>query len=211
VLNGSLAWTEGIARYLLVVGVPVAIELGASWRRSVSGRRLMIYWPEMVLWLPTVSYRSQVAVIWAFIVGTVTDLLHCKMWLAHPNSSQSPPGRRRSVRVEPRVFTMSSPIRRALLALAGFAVVVFFAISASAQMPGAGGPPPVSVAKPIVKEIVEWDEFVGRFEAPQSVEVRARVDGYLETSNFREGVLVKEGDLLFVIDKRPYQAAYNRA
>ena len=72
-------------------------------------------------------------------------------------------------------------------------------------------PPPVSVAKPIVKEIVEWDEFVGRFEAPQSVEVRARVDGYLETSNFREGALVKEGDLLFVIDKRPYQAAYNRA
>lgn len=106
---------------------------------------------------------------------------------------------------------MPSPIRRAPLALAGFAVVVFFAMSASAQMPGAGGPPPVSVAKPIVKEIVEWDEFVGRFEAPQSVEVRARVAGYLETSNFREGALVKEGDLLFVIDKRPYQAAYNRA
>jgi hypothetical protein len=63
VLNGSLAWTEGIARHPLVVGVPVAIELGASWRRSVSGRRLMIYWPEMVLWLPTVSYSSQVAVI----------------------------------------------------------------------------------------------------------------------------------------------------
>jgi len=106
---------------------------------------------------------------------------------------------------------MPSPIRRAPLALAGLAVVLFAAMPASAQMPGAGGPPPVSVAKPIVKEIVEWDEFVGRFEAPQSVEVRARVAGYLESSNFREGALVKEGDLLFVIDKRPYQAAFNRA
>lgn len=106
---------------------------------------------------------------------------------------------------------MPSPIRRAPLALAGLAVVLFAAISASAQMPGAGGPPPVSVAKPIVKELVEWDEFVGRFEATQSVEVRARVAGYLESSSFREGALVKEGDLLFVIDKRPYQAAFNRA
>lgn len=106
---------------------------------------------------------------------------------------------------------MPSPIRRAPLALAGLAVTLFSSMPASAQMPGQGGPPPVSVAKPIVKELVEWDEFVGRFEATQSVEVRARVAGYLEASNFREGALVKEGDLLFVIDKRPYQAAFNRA
>ncbi len=106
---------------------------------------------------------------------------------------------------------MPFPICRAPLALTGLAAFLFSAVPASAQMPGAGGPPPVSVAKPIVKEIVEWDEFVGRFEAPQSVEVRARVAGYLESSNFREGSLVKEGDLLFVIDKRPYQAAFNRA
>jgi multidrug efflux pump subunit AcrA (membrane-fusion protein) len=55
--------------------------------------------------------------------------------------------------------------------------VAVSAISAAAQMPGAGGPPPVSVAKPLVKEIVEWDEFVGRFEAVSSVELRARVAG----------------------------------
>lgn len=106
---------------------------------------------------------------------------------------------------------MSSPVSRAPLALAGVAAFLLSATSALAQMPGAGGPPPVSVAKPLVKEIVEWDEFVGRFEAPQSVEIRARVVGYLEAANFREGALVKEGELLYVIDKRPYQAAVNRA
>jgi len=106
---------------------------------------------------------------------------------------------------------MSALLSRAPLALAGLTALLFVAMPVVAQMPGAGGPPPVTVAKPIVKEIVEWDEFVGRFEAINSVEVRARVAGYLEASNFKEGALVKEGDLLFVIDKRPYQAAYARA
>lgn len=73
------------------------------------------------------------------------------------------------------------------------------------------GPPPVTVAKPVVKEIVEQDEFTGRFEAVASVEVRARVGGYLETVNFRDGSIVKDGDLLFVIDRRPYQAALAQA
>lgn len=106
---------------------------------------------------------------------------------------------------------MPALLNRAPLALVGLAVSLLAVFPAPAQMPGGGGPPPVTVAKPIVKEIVEWDEFVGRFDAVSSVEIRARVAGYLETSNFREGGLVKEGDLLFVIDKRPYQAAVNRA
>lgn len=109
---------------------------------------------------------------------------------------------------------MPSSLNRAPRALAGLIILLSFAHlsrPAYAQMPGAGGPPPVTVAKPIVKEIVEWDEFVGRFEAVNSVEVRARVAGYLEAANFREGGVVKEGDLLFIIDKRPYQAAFNRA
>ena len=106
---------------------------------------------------------------------------------------------------------MPLPLNRAPLALASLAVILLATLPAVAQMPGGGAPPPVTVAKPLVKEIVEWDEFVGRFDAVSSVEIRARVAGYLETSNFREGGLVKEGDLLFVIDKRPYQAAVNRA
>ncbi|MGE0745781.1 MAG: efflux RND transporter periplasmic adaptor subunit [Rhodospirillales bacterium] len=72
-------------------------------------------------------------------------------------------------------------------------------------------PPPVTVAKPVVKEIVEQDEFVGRFDATATVEVRARVGGYLSSVGFRDGTMVKEGDLLFVIDQRPYSAALARA
>jgi membrane fusion protein, multidrug efflux system len=72
-------------------------------------------------------------------------------------------------------------------------------------------PPPVIVAKPVVKEIVELDEFTGRFEAAASVEIRSRVAGYLESVNFRDGSIVKSGDLLFVIDRRPYQASLAHA
>lgn len=58
---------------------------------------------------------------------------------------------------------------------------------------------------------MEWDEYTGRFEAVKTVEVRARVGGYLEKVNFKDGSLVRKGDLLFVIDPRPYQAALGRA
>jgi len=71
-------------------------------------------------------------------------------------------------------------------------------------------PPPVSVAKPVVKELVEWDEFTGRFAAMATVDVRARVSGWLERVAFADGALVNDGDLLFVIDRRPYQATVNQ-
>ena len=72
-------------------------------------------------------------------------------------------------------------------------------------------PPPVTVAKPVVKDIIEWDDYTGRFEAVAEVDVRARVAGYLESIHFKDGAFVKQGDLLFVIDRRPYQAASNRS
>jgi len=72
-------------------------------------------------------------------------------------------------------------------------------------------PPPVTVAKPIVKEVVERDEFTGRFDATAWVDVRARVAGYLDSVEFKDGAMVKEGDLLFVIDRRPFQAALAQA
>lgn len=72
-------------------------------------------------------------------------------------------------------------------------------------------PPPVTVAKPVVKEIVEDDEFVGRFEARSEVEVRSRVSGYLEAVHFTDGQIVKKGDLLFTIDRRQFQAAVRQA
>ena len=76
------------------------------------------------------------------------------------------------------------------------------------------GPPPapsVTVAPPIVQNLIEWDEYTGRFEAIDYVEVRARVSGYLESVHFNDGDVVEKGDLLFVIDKRPFEAALAEA
>jgi RND family efflux transporter MFP subunit len=75
---------------------------------------------------------------------------------------------------------------------------------------GAPPPPKVSVARPLVRDIVEWDEYTGRLQALESVEVRARVSGYLQSINFADGGVVREGDLLFVIDPRPYEAVLKR-
>jgi RND family efflux transporter MFP subunit len=72
-------------------------------------------------------------------------------------------------------------------------------------------PPRVTVAKPVVKRIVEDDEFVGRFAAVSEVEVRARVGGYLETIKFEDGQIVKKGALLFTIDSRPFQTTLSQA
>src|SRR5712691_2653815 len=74
-------------------------------------------------------------------------------------------------------------------------------------------PPPavVTIVQPITREIVEWDDYIGRLEAPETVEVRARVSGYLDKVHFKEGKEVKKGDLLFTIDRRPYKADLDRA
>ena len=89
-------------------------------------------------------------------------------------------------------------------------VVLACSTAAIAQAPPSA-PPAVAVAKPIVKEVVERDDYVGRFEAVDAVEIRARVSGYLQTVSFRDGAIVKLGDPLFTIDKRPYQAALDQA
>ena len=67
-------------------------------------------------------------------------------------------------------------------------------------------PPVVTVSQPIQRELVEWDEFTGQFAAKEYVEIRARVSGYLTEIHFEDGQTVKQGDLLFVIDPRPYEA-----
>lgn len=70
--------------------------------------------------------------------------------------------------------------------------------------------PTVSVSEVVQREVIEWDEFTGHVEAVEKVEVRARVSGYLERVNFKDGAIVKQGDVLFVIDPRPFQAEVNR-
>ena len=72
-------------------------------------------------------------------------------------------------------------------------------------------PPQVTIANPLVKEVTDWDEFTGRLYAVESVEIRPRVSGYLQSVNFVEGSIVNEGDLLYVIDPRPYQAVLDQA
>jgi multidrug efflux pump subunit AcrA (membrane-fusion protein) len=67
-------------------------------------------------------------------------------------------------------------------------------------------PPKVTVAQVVEKEITEWNEYIGRTDAVESVELRARVSGYLTSVDFKPGSLVKKGDLLFTIDDRPYKA-----
>lgn len=92
-----------------------------------------------------------------------------------------------------------------ILALAASSLAATFS---SAQTPPA---PAVTVAKPVVKEIAEFDDFIGRFEAVDQVDIRARVSGYVDTISFQDGATVKAGDLLFTIDQRPYKAALDEA
>jgi multidrug efflux pump subunit AcrA (membrane-fusion protein) len=75
------------------------------------------------------------------------------------------------------------------------------------------GPPPpsVTVARPVARKIVEHSECTGRLAAIQNVSVRPRVSGYITQIPFKEGTIVKKDDLLFVIDPRPYQAAFDQA
>lgn len=104
----------------------------------------------------------------------------------------------------------STMVSVVLVALSYFASV----LSVHAQAP----PPRVTIAQPLAKMVTRWDEFSGRFEAIDAVEVRARVSGFVEKIHFDDGQIVKAGDLLFTIDKRPFeiqvasaQAAIDRA
>jgi membrane fusion protein, multidrug efflux system len=96
------------------------------------------------------------------------------------------------------------------LALTTFAAVLA-GCSSSAQ-PKAAAPPPVevSVAEVVCKQLGDTDEFTGRLEAVHEVEIRPRVSGYLQSVKFKEGAIVQQGDLLFQIDPRPFQAEVDR-
>ena len=89
-------------------------------------------------------------------------------------------------------------------------IATFMPLVAMAQ--GApSAPPPVTVAKPVVRDVIDNDEFIGRFQPVDEVSVRSRVGGYLQEVHFEDGALVKKGDLLFVIDQRPFITALNQA
>ncbi|SDD05775.1 RND family efflux transporter, MFP subunit [Bradyrhizobium brasilense] len=92
------------------------------------------------------------------------------------------------------------------------AVAMLVVVSAcSPETPPAPPSPTVSVANPLLKNVVDWDEYIGHFEAPQSVELRARVTGQVTQILFRDGQDVQEGQPLFVIDPQPYKAELDQA
>src|SRR6266436_4261061 len=99
--------------------------------------------------------------------------------------------------------------RIAALVTAGAVAIMFTGCgrSSARQQPP---PPSVTVAPVLQKELVEWDEFTGRTEPVESVEVRPRVSGYIQEVRFQSGQLVKKGDVLFMIDPRWHQAEYER-
>lgn len=106
--------------------------------------------------------------------------------------------------------------RKSLTAAAAVVAVglIGFALSApgnSSTPPAAPPPPAVSAAAVIAKSITYWDEFPGRVVAIENVEIRPRVGGYIDSVKFKEGDEVKKGDVLFVIDRRPFQAQASRA
>jgi RND family efflux transporter MFP subunit len=74
------------------------------------------------------------------------------------------------------------------------------------SQPAATAPPPVTVAQPVKRTVTDWDEFTGRFEPMEEVQVRARVGGFVTSVEFRDGAIVRTGDLLYVIDSRPFEA-----
>ena len=93
---------------------------------------------------------------------------------------------------------------------APFAALALAACSGPEEAP-APPPPSVTVAKPLVQQVRDWEDYVGRFEAVQSVEVRPRATGYLQRVHFTDGQFVRAGQVLFTIDARPAEAARAQA
>ena len=93
-------------------------------------------------------------------------------------------------------------------------VLVAAALSACSEKPpqaAAAPPPPVTVAQPVKRTVTDWDEFTGRFDAVEQVDVRPRVGGFVTNVEFKDGDMVHTGDLLYLIDSRPFEAVAEQA
>jgi hypothetical protein len=90
-----------------------------------------------------------------------------------------------------------------LAAAAALALLTAACHDAAPPPPPAPPPPAVTVTQPAQKEVIDWDEYPGRVEAKEMVEIKARVSGYLQSINFKDGAEVTRGETLFLIDPRP--------
>lgn len=125
------------------------------------------------------------------------------------NVSADRPGRSLAVRVGRQ--PLGARIGMALVALLLTAGIAFWLFGGGQPAAQAMPPVEVTVATPLQRTIIEFDEFTGRFEPSQTVEVRPRVSGQLSAVHFRDGDYVRQGQLLFTIDRRPFQAALAEA
>ena len=123
-----------------------------------------------------------------------------------------------TVAVSLQAFMYSIPLVSSLSLMHGarvvalpLAIATLVASCGEGQKQASPPPPAVTVAEPVKRTVFDYDEYVGRFTAINSVEVRARVSGYLDKLHFKDGQLVKQGDLLFTIDKRPFQNTLDQA
>src|SRR5690349_16901908 len=98
-------------------------------------------------------------------------------------------------------------------AIAGLLAASFALAGCGQPASQASAPPPapVTVAQPVKRTVTDWDEFTGRFEAIEEVQVRPRVGGYVTSVQFKDGDMVHKGDLLYVIDSRPFEAVAEQA
>lgn len=110
-----------------------------------------------------------------------------------------------------RLISSFSLIRGARLLVVSLSLTTLVASCGEPKQQGGPPPPAVTVATPAKRTVFDYDEYVGRFAAINAVEVRARVSGYLDKLHFKDGQLVKQGDLLFTIDKRPFQNTLDQA
>jgi len=104
-------------------------------------------------------------------------------------------------------MTFVTAARRTVLPAAAMLLVTLAGCDRGQQQSAARPAPTVTVAKPVQRTVVDYDEYVGRFVAVDSVEIRSRLSGYLSAIHFTDGQMVKKGDLLFTIDRRPFEIA----
>ncbi len=97
--------------------------------------------------------------------------------------------------------------------LGGIAISLLAVVLAACEQkaPRAAAPPPVTVAQPVKRTVIDWDDFTGRFEAVEDVQVKARVGGFVTNVEFKDGDIVHAGDLLYIIDPRPFEAIAEQA
>jgi RND family efflux transporter MFP subunit len=104
-------------------------------------------------------------------------------------------------------MTLVKAARRAVPISAVLVAALVAGCNQSQQQAGGPPPPAVTVAKPVQRTVVDQDEYVGRFVAVNAVDIRSRLSGYLAEIHFKDGQMVKQGDLLFTIDRRPFEIA----